>query len=454
MRTRIREKTGLLMVYDLAAMLLAFSIAIAFGHRPPVSIYLFEHYKEGIAVLVLSQFIVFNILDLYSLHRMGRRFLQQSLFIATGLIISAIPATVIFFFIRSAVIPRAVLLIFLLFSFIFITLFRYHYSRRNISRIFWKILIVGDQKAGDDIGRLISGRAYLHSRLVGYISDAAPASPPSVAYLGRMESLPSIVESEGIDEVIVTHRRIDEGLMNHLIGCMQKRVRVSDFIKVTEEISEKVPVEYLDGYWFLLELSKMNKKYFWFAKRFADIVVGFIGIFISIAILPLVVILLKLDSRGPVFYSQMRVGRSGKHFKVWKLRTMVVDADKNNVHWTTEKDNRITRVGGFLRKVRLDEFPQFFNILRGDMSLIGPRPEAVSLAELYARKIPHYNERHIVTPGITGWAQINYPYGNSVEDAREKLKYDFYYIKNRSILLDLIIFLRTIRTVLTGKGAI
>jgi lipopolysaccharide/colanic/teichoic acid biosynthesis glycosyltransferase len=132
---------------------------------------------------------------------------------------------------------------------------------------------------------------------------------------------------------------------------------------------------------------------------------------------------------------------------------MVDGADRNNVHWTTDHDDRITRVGRIVRKMRLDEVLQLLNIFKGEMSLIGPRPEALSLVEMYTKEIAYYPERHMVTPGITGWAQINYPYGNSIEDTRQKLMYDFYYIKNRSVVLDLMIFLRTIRIVLTGKGA-
>jgi lipopolysaccharide/colanic/teichoic acid biosynthesis glycosyltransferase len=162
---------------------------------------------------------------------------------------------------------------------------------------------------------------------------------------------------------------------------------------------------------------------------------------------------IKLESSGPVFFFQLRAGRDNKPFKVWKLRTMIDGADQNNVHWTLDNDDRITKVGRFLRKMRFDEVPQLINMLKGDMSLIGPRPEAVSLVEKYIEAIPYYLERHMVSPGITGWAQINYHYGNSIDDTRQKLMYDFYYIKNRSAMLDTIIFLRTIRTVLTGKGA-
>jgi lipopolysaccharide/colanic/teichoic acid biosynthesis glycosyltransferase len=147
------------------------------------------------------------------------------------------------------------------------------------------------------------------------------------------------------------------------------------------------------------------------------------------------------------------MGRGSKPFRAWKLRTMTDGADRNNVHWTTNNDSRITRVGRIIRKTRLDEVPQLINILKGEMSLIGPRPEALSLVEMYTREISYYPERHLASPGITGWAQINYPYGNSIEDTRQKLMYDFYYIKNRCFTLDLLIFVKTIKIVLTGRGA-
>jgi exopolysaccharide biosynthesis polyprenyl glycosylphosphotransferase len=235
---------------------------------------------------------------------------------------------------------------------------------------------------------------------------------------------------------------------------MKRKVKVTDFKRFIETVAGKVPIDYLNAGWFFEELSTIDKRYYWYVKRAIDVLLSLFGICVTLPFLPFVALLIKIDSPGPVFYSQSRIGRDNKPFRLWKLRTMVRDADKDNVHWTTNNDARITLVGKFLRKIRLDEVPQLFNILKGDMTLIGPRPEAVSLVELYKKEIPYYLERHMVTPGITGWAQINYPYGNSVEDAREKLKYDYYYIKNRSIVLDANIFLRTIRIVLTGKGAL
>ena len=165
----------------------------------------------------------------------------------------------------------------------------------------------------------------------------------------------------------------------------------------------------------------------------------------------LAALVVKLESKGPAFYSQVRVGRFNRPFRIYKLRTMVNNSETSGAQWATKNDSRITAVGKFLRKTRLDELPQFWNVLKGEMSLVGPRPERPEFVEDLGKEIPFYLQRHLVKPGLTGWAQINYPYGASVEDSYNKLTYDFYYIKNASMGLDLQIFLRTTGTVMKGS---
>jgi len=455
MRVHNKEKVFLLLGSDLIAMLAAFVIALALGHKRPMSMNLFWHYGWGLLALISSVVIVFIILDVYSLRKMSDRLMQQIFIAGWGLLFSSILVTFIFFFFGKIAIPRAVFLIFFLFSLVFIAVFRYFLNKVLKSFVFWRILIVGKKKASEEMALLINRRKYLHSQVVGYMSDEPDADSSSVLdFMGKTGSLARVAEKENIDQVIVTYKKIEDELMKLLLGCMRKKIKVMDFKKVMEGISWKVPVDYLDANWVFRELmSTADRRYFWYAKRFIDIILSMPVVCILLLFLPIIALLIKLDSKGPIFYSQLRVGR-GKHFRIWKFRTMIADADRGNVYWTLEKDSRITRIGRFLRKVRLDEIPQVVNIIKGDMSFVGPRPEAVSLSEMYAREIPHYNERHMVNPGITGWAQINYRYGNSIEDAKEKLKYDLYYIKNRGIMLDMLIFLRTIYIVLTGKGAI
>jgi exopolysaccharide biosynthesis polyprenyl glycosylphosphotransferase len=451
---RYKEKLFFTVISDLAAMLIGFTIALALGHRSPMALSLFLFYRWGILTLIIFTLIIFFILDVYALYKMPERFLHQAVIIGLGLVLSAGLTTFTFFFGRQAV-PRAVFILFYLFSFILIVSFRYVISKRTLSLIYWRALLVGDRERSVEVARLIKSRRYLHSEVVGYLSYEPGVQPENeMPYLGNVRDLLRIVENRGVNQIIVTVSKIDDELMGLLLESMKKKVKVSDFKKVVEEITGRVPMDHLSDHWFILALSTIDKRYFWYVKRFVDITTALLGLCFAAPLFPILAIMIKMDSPGPVFYRQARMGRRNRPFRVWKLRTMIKDADKDYVLWTTENDGRITRIGRYLRKVRLDEVPQLFNVLKGDMSLIGPRPEATSLVEMYKMEIPYYLERHMVTPGMTGWAQINYGYGNSIEDTRQKLMFDFYYIKNRSWVLDSMIFLRTIRTVLTGKGAI
>jgi exopolysaccharide biosynthesis polyprenyl glycosylphosphotransferase len=442
------------MIGDITAMVLAFGLALLIGHNPPVRFSLFWHYRWGLVTLLSLGVTLSVVLDAYSLHRLPNRFMYQSALLAIGLSVSAVLATFIFFFSRAAV-PRAVLLLYLILSWSFITVFRYFYSRHTLSRIYWRVLLVGGHASCTEISHLISSKPYLRAEVVGYVADELEdglcgRSP----LLGPLSVLNRVVDQRSVDQVIVTSRKVSDDLMKDLLVCMRRKVVLADSKQVIETIAGKIPLEYIDDTWLIENIAAKNKRWFWFIKRLMDIAISLIGLCLALPLLPFIALMIAADTPGPVFYSQTRLGRGGKHFTLWKFRTMVQDADRNNVHWTNHDDERITSAGRILRKVHLDELPQLYNILKGEMSLIGPRPEAVSLVELYQKEIPYYSERHMVTPGITGWAQINHPYGNSIDDAREKLKYDFYYIKNRNFVLDAIILLRTIRIVVTGKGAL
>lgn len=454
MRLEHKDKMIILMALDLIAMIMAFVMGLVIGHHNPFSIGLIGYYNTGLAALIIATFLIFFTLDLYSLRNMPERFTSQILYICIGLAISAISVTFIFFFVRNLV-PRAVFLLFYAFSFCFAVTFRYIFNRVTLHTIYWKVVIVGEGGPIEKVARLIRERKYLHTTVVGYFAnERIVRGSDELQYLGPFDHLQSVLNNRKIDYIIVATDKINDILTRFLLSSMKIKVKVIYFRKFIETIAGKVPIDFLNDTWLIEKLSSLDKRYFWYGKRSFDIIISFVGLLTAIPFLLFISLLIKIDSPGTIFYSQTRIGRGGKPFRLWKIRTMVLDADKNNVYWTTDNDTRITRCGKFLRKVRIDEAPQLVNILKGDMSLIGPRPEAVNLVEMYQKNIPYYMMRHMVTPGITGWAQINYPYGNSIEDTREKLKYDFYYIKNRSLILDAIILLRTIRTVLTGKGAL
>ncbi|MFH1979298.1 MAG: sugar transferase [Patescibacteria group bacterium] len=225
-----------------------------------------------------------------------------------------------------------------------------------------------------------------------------------------------------------------------------------DFSDFYESLVEKIPISTISEEWFLENLKEINKKNFEKLKRVSDIL-GAIVLFVPLLILtPFVSILIKTGSRGPVFYKQKRVGKNESFIEIIKFRSMIQDAEKNGATWAKKEDPRITKIGKFLRKTRLDELPQIWNVLKGDLSFVGPRPERPEFIKELKKTIPYYSIRHLVKPGLSGWAQIKYPYGASVHDAKEKLQYDLYYIKNRSLILDLAVSAKTIATILKSQG--
>ena len=259
----------------------------------------------------------------------------------------------------------------------------------------------------------------------------------------------------GIDRIVVAmEERRGKLPVDLLLSLKNRGVQVQDGNDVYESITGKVPIESIRLSWLLFSPGSHASRLFLIYKRFASVVISIIGLLLSLPLLPFVVLAIRLSSPGHVLYSQSRVGRDGVVFRCYKFRTMRSDAEADTgPTWAKDDDPRITRVGRFLRKTRIDEIPQLWNVLRGDMSLVGPRPERPEFVAGLNQKIPYYHLRHSVRPGITGWAQILYKYGSSVEDAKEKLRYDLYYIKNASVGLDLLIILNTIKIVLLGRGA-
>jgi sugar transferase (PEP-CTERM system associated) len=221
-----------------------------------------------------------------------------------------------------------------------------------------------------------------------------------------------------------------------------------------ERLTGKILVDDLKPSWLIFSDGFVISRWTRFVKRLIDVVLATIGVVASAPLAVVTAIAVKLDSEGPVLYGQERVGEGGRPFTVWKFRSMRQDAERGGRPiWATDQDDRITRVGRFIRKTRLDELPQFWNVLRGDMSFVGPRPERPFFVEQLAKEIPFYQQRHAVKPGLTGWAQVKYQYGSSVEDAMEKLRYDLYYIKHLSVSLDVSIVFDTVKVILFGKGA-
>jgi sugar transferase (PEP-CTERM system associated) len=288
-------------------------------------------------------------------------------------------------------------------------------------------------------------------RVVGWTGDIdGEVNRDSVA-----SHLVELTNEQGVRRVIVAmaDRRgtlpVEELLALRLAG-----VKVEDATSWLEKITGRIEVDQLYPSWLIFTDGFRFSNFHRVVRRIMNFTAALIGAVATIPLLPLIVMAILMDSPGPVLYRQKRVGRGGKIFYCYKFRTMRPDAEADTgATWATDNDPRITRVGRFLRMSRLDEIPQLWCVLKGDMHFVGPRPERPEFVEWLSREIPYYGVRHLVRPGITGWAQVQYKYGNTREDAREKLQYDLFYIKNASVGLDLLIVFETVKIVVLGRGA-
>jgi sugar transferase (PEP-CTERM system associated) len=263
------------------------------------------------------------------------------------------------------------------------------------------------------------------------------------------------VQKQKVHRVIVaTSDRRGTIPMPELLELRMQGVKIEDATTYLEKMSGKIEVENLYPSWLVFGDGFRFGSVFLLVRRVLSLIISFVGLTLALPLFPLIVLAIRLDSKGPIFYTQARVGKAGHVFNVVKFRTMRQDAEAaNGPQWAGDNDPRITRVGRFLRSSRLDEIPQLWCVLKGDMAFVGPRPERPEFVEWLSKEIPFYFVRHMVRPGLTGWAQVKYKYGSTVEDAREKLQYDLFYIKNASLGLDLLIVFQTVKTVLLRRGA-
>jgi sugar transferase (PEP-CTERM system associated) len=322
-----------------------------------------------------------------------------------------------------------------------------------------RVLILGDGSLAEPLFREINHRPELALRVVGQIHEQPDGSVGVTGFDGSSnnagDDLLAYTGSHPVHRVIVAmgdrHGKLP---VEQLLTLKSRGVLIQDATEVYEAITGKVPLESLRLGWLLFSPSFSDFRVVLLYKRLAAVLVSALGLALCLPLIPLVALAIKLSSRGPILYRQKRVGRQGVIFSCYKFRTMRQDAEADTgATWAADNDPRITMVGKFLRSSRLDEIPQLWNVLKGDMNFVGPRPERPEFVEWLSRQIPHYNVRHIVRPGITGWAQVRYKYGASIEDSEEKLRYDLFYVKNISLGFDLLIFFYTIKIILLGRGA-
>jgi sugar transferase (PEP-CTERM system associated) len=379
--------------------------------------------------------------------------------LSIGVALTAILFSAFLYFFPHEIVRRKLTVITSFFVFINGNYLRYIYFCFLESRkIQENILILGAGELAKETARLIIARKDFGFKVLGFLDENDARLGVSIvnpSIIGTYDEVHQKVMNLNVDRIVVAVKDKRGRLpMDDLVQCKTQGKKVEDAIHFYERLMGKLYIENLnpgevvfsDGF----QVSPIVKR----LKRAMDIIGSVCMLFLYFPVIIFTSILIKLESHGPVIFSQERMGEDGKIFQVYKFRTMREDAESHTGPvWASECDPRITRVGRFLRKTRLDEIPQFWNVLKGDMSFVGPRPERPFFVEKLKRGIPYYLLRTAAKPGITGWAQIKYKYGATVEDAKEKLRYDLYYIKNMSLILDLCIIWQTVKVVLFGKGA-
>jgi sugar transferase (PEP-CTERM system associated) len=321
-----------------------------------------------------------------------------------------------------------------------------------------RILIVGSGTAAIEIAREVLERRDAGYRIVGFVDNDPALVGKSIInprVIGVTTDMAEIVRRENIDRIIVAQgeRRGQFPTKQLLDLSLGGNVAIEEGASFYERTTGRVHLHMMRPSWLIFSGRGRQARLSGVARAFLHRGVALFGALVSLPIALVTAILIKLESPGPALYRQERVGKNGRPFTIMKFRSMRMDAEKNGPVWAQTGDDRTTRVGRIIRKIRVDEIPQFWNILKGEMNFVGPRPERPHFVAQLAEEIPFYEQRHLIPPGLTGWAQIKYPYGSSIEDARQKLQYDLYYIKNQSLMLDAVILFETVKTILFGRGA-
>ena len=321
------------------------------------------------------------------------------------------------------------------------------------------ILIVGTGEVARQVGEEVKRRKRLGFHLVGFINALPEKSSADGGQAGEILGDPSqmdrIIERHDVDKVVVaiTERR-GEYPVKEMLALRVSGLQVVEWPGFFEKLSGRIPIDNLAPSFFIFNEGFRKSRFLLSIRRIVSVIVAGVLLVLLLPVFLVVAAIIKLDSPGPVLYSQIRVGENNCPIRIYKFRSMCKDAEKNgDAVWAVENDPRITRVGGFLRKTRIDEFPQLFNVLIGELDFVGPRPERPEFVEKLQSLIPYYALRHTVKPGITGWAQVMFHYGSTIDESKEKLQYDLFYIKNMSVKLDLLILFHTVKIVLLGRGA-
>ena len=444
---------------DVFLLAMSFQLAwlVRLGYRAS---FLPSYFEMTALVMYLMAFYLF---DFYNTQK--KRTDTMALFLQMGIVVGLVNIPLMSVFYLFNIRPYGAMLLFLSACFVWLLAYGWRMLFHNwlASHKPVRIAILGDGTGKEFLYSLLAESpdfcvAALLDSDTGQNNSSAdrrdlPAKDLNVI---TREEVISFFQEHSVDMVVLAASApLSAEAYKKLSEIKMTGVDIQELPYFCEKTFGKIPVYHVNDSWFIAEpiwgVRKVtyNEK----GKTFADKILSSFFLLLALPVILFVSLLIKIDSPGPVIYCQKRVGKEGRVFRLYKFRSMRTDAEINGAVWAKENDQRVTRVGRFIRKCRLDEIPQFWNVLKGDMSLVGPRPERPEFEEELIRKIPYFSLRHAVAPGITGWAQVSYPYGASIEDAVEKLQYDIYYIKNLSLFLDLLILVKTVKIVLFRRGA-
>ena len=413
--------------------------------------------KAGVVTLFcLAAFYLYDLYDFVVMH--DRRELVLRLIQALGL--AWVALAIVMYVVPPLMIGRGVSLLALPLALVLMVTWRVaaHWLLGHPS-MGERILIVGSGASAIEVAREVLERRDAGYRVVGFVDSRPELVGQSLInprVLGTTDEMGEVIRREGVNRVVVAlaERRGQFPVRQLLDLSLSGDVAIEECASFYERLTGRVSLDMLRPSWLIFSGRGRQGRLSAVVRTAVHRAVALVGALLSLPIALLTAALIKLDSRGPVLYAQERVGKNGRAFRVYKFRSMRTDAEKDGPVWASKSgDSRTTRVGRVIRKIRVDEIPQFWNILRGEMNFVGPRPERPHFVRQLAEEIPFYDQRHLIAPGLTGWAQIKYPYGASIEDARQKLQYDLYYIKNQSLGLDAVIMFETVKTILFGRGA-
>ncbi len=454
MHLEISERKILLRVFDVLFVLGTLHLISSFFNFT-----YFSFTKNNLWwIVVLSTYINLfgTIFELYNLQVASSQYAMVKSVLLTA------TSTVIIYLLTPILTPilpenRVQILYFFFAVFFSLLIWRFFYLKYIASNRFVKqVIFVCDSLSLDGLVHDLTS-VNPHYKVAGFVSSKYEEHNFSTYEKIPFDTLEEYIYKHSISEIVIAFKSNDEitiGLYEKLLNLLENGIVIREYLQVYETSTNRIPVTYLskDFYkYFPFSRSNQNKFYL-YAVRFFEIIAAVIGMLTFFILLPLLVIINLFFNKGPLFYMQTRVGRNNAPFTIYKLRTMIVNAEQDGAVYAQTNDSRITPFGKFLRKSRLDEFPQFFNVLKGDMAIIGPRPERPEFVNEIAQSLPFYQTRHVVKPGLTGWAQVNYSYGQSLEGTLIKLQYDLFYIKHRSVFLDINILIKTLSTVLFYRG--